>query len=51
MPSKVEAQAESSKLRGIFLGLGDYSLELVLALVNVLMGFLFLGLEARNFLL
>ena len=50
-PSKVEARAESSKLHGIFPSLGDRSLELVLGLVGVLTGFLFLGLEARHFLL
>ena len=47
---KVEGQAESSKLCGIFLGLGDHSVELVLSLVSVLMGFPFLGLEARHLL-
>ena len=50
-PSKVERWAESSKLRGIFPGLGNHSLELILSLVGVLMGFLFLGLEAWHFLL
>lgn len=50
-PSKVEGQAESSKLCGIFLGLGDHSLKLVLGLIGVLMGFPFLGLEARHVLL
>ena len=49
-PSKVEGQAESFKLCGIFPSLGDHSLELVLGLVGVLMGFPFLGLEAHHFL-
>ena len=40
-----------SKLGGIFPGLGDHSLELVLGLIGVLMGFLFLGLEVRHLLL
>ena len=48
---KVECRAESSKLCGIFPGLGDHSLELVLGLIGLLMGFLFLGLEARHFIL
>ena len=48
---KVECRTESSKLRGIFLGLGDHSLELVLGLVGMLTGFPFLGLEARHLLL
>ena len=51
MTGKVECRAESSKLHGIFPGLGNHSLELVLGLVGVLMGFLFLGLEACHFLL
>jgi len=51
MPSKVEGWVESSKLYGIFPGLGDHSLELVLGLVDVLTGFLFLGLEACHLLL
>ena len=42
---------ESSKLHGIIPGLGDHSLELVLGLVGMLVGFPFLGLEARHFLL
>jgi len=42
----VECRAELSKLHGIF-----PSLELVLGLVDVLMGFPFLGLEARHLLL
>ena len=50
-PSRVKCWAESSKLRGIFLGLGDRSLELVLGLIGVLTGFPFLGLEACHFLL
>ena len=40
-----------SKLRGIFPGLGDHNLELVLGLVGILTGFPFLGLEARHLLL
>ena len=48
---KVKCQAESSKLRSIFPGLGDRSLELILSLVGVLIGFPFLGLEAYYFLL
>ena len=48
---KVEGQAESSKLCGIFLGLGDHSVELVLGLISVLMGFPFLGPEAHLLLL
>ena len=48
---KVECRAESSKLCGIFPVLGDHSLELVLGLVGVLMGYPFLGLEAHHFLL
>ena len=51
MTGKVEGRAESSKLRGIFPGLGDHSLELVLGLIGVLMGFPFLGLEAHHLLL
>ena len=51
MTSKVECQVESSKLRGIFSGLGDHNLELVLGLIGMLMGFPFLGLEARHLLL
>ena len=50
MPSKVEGWVESSKLYGIFPGLGDCSLKLVLGLVSVLMGFPFLGLVAHHFL-
>ena len=49
--SKVECRAESSKLRSTFPSIGDHSLELVLGLVGVLMGFPFLGLEARHLLL
>ena len=49
-PSKVEFRAESSKLHSIFPSLGDHNLELVLGLVSVLMGFPFLGLEARHLL-
>ena len=48
---KVECRVESSKLRGIFPDLGDHNLELVLGLIGVLMGFPFLGLEARHLLL
>ena len=48
---KVEGRAESFKLRGIFPGLSDHSLELVLGLIGMLTGFPFLGLEARPFLL
>ena len=48
---KVECRVESSKLRGIFLGLGGHILELVLSLIGMLTGFPFLGLEARHFLL
>ena len=51
MPSKVEGWVESFMLYGIFPGLGDHSLELVLGLVVVLMGFPFLGLEACHLLL
>ena len=51
MIGKVEGQAESSKLHGIFPGLGDHNLELVLRLVGVLTDFPFLGLEADHFLL
>ena len=51
MTSKVECQAKSSKLHGIFPGLGDPSLELVLSLIGVLTGFPFLGLEAHHLLL
>ena len=47
---KVECRVESSKFCGIFLGLGNHSLELVLGLVAVLAGFPFLGLEARHLL-
>ena len=36
--SKVEGLAESSKLCGIFPGLGDHSLELVVGLIGMLMG-------------
>ena len=49
--SKVEGLAESSKLCGIFPGLGGHNLELALSLVGMLTGFPFLGLEARHFLL
>ena len=48
---KVEGQAESSKLRSIFPGIGNHDLELVLDLIGVLMGFPFLGLDARHLLL
>ena len=51
LTSKVECQVESSKLHDIFPGLGDHSLELVLGLIGLLMGFPFLGLEARHLLL
>ena len=51
VPTNVEGRVESSKLHGIFLSHGGHSLELVLGLVGVLMGFLFLGLEACHFLL
>ena len=51
MPSKVEGRVESSKLHSIFPGLGNHNLEVVLCLIGMLMGFLFLGLEARHFLL
>jgi len=50
LTGKVEGQAELFKLHGIFPGLGDHSLELVLDLVGVLTGFPFLGLEARHLL-
>ena len=48
--SKVEGRAESSKLYGIFPGLSNHNLELVLGLIGVLTGFPFLSLEARHFL-
>ena len=48
---KVECRAKSSKLRGIFPGLGNHSLELVLGLIGVLTDILFLGLEVDHFLL
>ena len=51
MTGKVEGWAESFKLYGIFPSLGDHSLELVLSLIDVLMFFPFLGLEARHLLL
>ena len=51
LTGKVKCRAESSKLHGIFPDLGDHSLELVLGLIGELMGFPFLGLEARHFLL
>ena len=49
--SKVEFWAKSSKLRSIFPHLGNHSLELVLSLIGMLMGFLFLGLEVHHLLL
>ena len=49
--SKIECRVESSKLHGIFPGLGDHSLKFVFGLVGVLTGFPFLGLEARHLLL
>lgn len=48
---KVECRAESSKLHDIFPSIGDHSLELVLGLISMLMGFLFLGLQAHHLLL
>jgi len=48
--SKIECRVESSKLHGIFPGLGNHSLELVLGLADMLMGFPFLGLEVRHLL-
>ena len=50
MMGKVEGWVESFMLYGIFPGLGDHSLELVLGLVGTLTGFPFLGLEAHHLL-
>ena len=51
LTGKVEFRAESSKLHSIIPGLGDHNLKLVLGLIGLLMGFPFLGLEARHLLL
>ena len=50
-PSKVEGRAESSNLHHIFPGLSNRSLELVLSLIDVLIGFTFLDLAALHLLL
>ena len=51
LTGKVEAWVESSKLHSIFPSLGDHSLELVLSLIGVLIGFTFLDLAALHLLL